>query len=113
MRVVVVVIAALVTLGLAAFGVVAAQKAAGSTSLVALAARVISPAQSTDAPATPAAPSKVAAVHPVASPVTQISDPPPAPQPRAPAASAAPTLMAQNASTAAAIPSSAPAPTAA
>ncbi len=63
MRVVVVVIAALMTLGLAAFGVVAAQKAAGSTSLVALAAHVISPAQSTDAPATPAAPSKVAAAH--------------------------------------------------
>src|SRR6202790_2257960 len=110
MRVVVVVIAALVTLGLAAFGVVAAQKAAGSTSLVALAARVISPAQSTDAPATPPAASKVAVARPVASPVTQISETPSAPQPSAPAASAAPTLVAQNA-TAAAIPASAPAPT--
>jgi peptidoglycan/xylan/chitin deacetylase (PgdA/CDA1 family) len=47
MRVVVAVIAALVTLGLAAFGVVAAQHAAGPSSIIALAARVISPAQST------------------------------------------------------------------
>ena len=45
MRVVVAVIAALVTLGLAAFGVVAAQKAAGPSSIIALAARVISPGQ--------------------------------------------------------------------
>jgi peptidoglycan/xylan/chitin deacetylase (PgdA/CDA1 family) len=46
MRVVVVVIAALTTLGLAAFGVVAAQQAAGPTSLVALVAHLISPGQS-------------------------------------------------------------------
>src|SRR4029077_7627051 len=49
MRVVVAVIAALVTLGLAAFGVVAAQKAAGPSSIIALAARVISPGQNTGA----------------------------------------------------------------
>ena len=49
MRVVVAVIAALVTLGLAAFGVVAAQHAAGPSSIIALAARVISPGQSTGA----------------------------------------------------------------
>ncbi len=49
MRVVVAVIAALVTLGLAAFGVVAAQKAAGPSSIIALAARVISPVQNTGA----------------------------------------------------------------
>jgi peptidoglycan/xylan/chitin deacetylase (PgdA/CDA1 family) len=46
MRVVMVVIAALTTLGLAAFGVVAAQQAAGPTSLVALVAHLISPGQS-------------------------------------------------------------------
>jgi peptidoglycan/xylan/chitin deacetylase (PgdA/CDA1 family) len=46
MRVVVVVIAALTTLGLAAFGVVAAQQAAGPTSLIALVAHLISPGQS-------------------------------------------------------------------
>jgi peptidoglycan/xylan/chitin deacetylase (PgdA/CDA1 family) len=52
MRVVVAVIAALVTLGLAAFGVVAAQRAAGPSSIIALAARVISPGQSTGAAST-------------------------------------------------------------
>ena len=49
MRVVVVVIAALTTLGLAAFGVVAAQRAAGPASLIALAAHVISSGQSSEA----------------------------------------------------------------
>ncbi|MGB3744586.1 MAG: hypothetical protein WBD11_08690, partial [Xanthobacteraceae bacterium] len=49
MRVVVAVIAALVTLGLAAVGVVAAQKAAGPSSIIALAARVISPGQNSGA----------------------------------------------------------------
>ena len=52
MRVVVVVFAALMTLGLAAFGVVAAQRAAGSDSLIALAVHVISPGQ-TNSTATP------------------------------------------------------------
>ena len=47
MRVVVIVIAALMTLGLAAFGVVAAQKEAGPTSLLALATHLISPAKAT------------------------------------------------------------------
>ncbi|HEV2717470.1 MAG TPA: hypothetical protein VGU64_19540, partial [Terriglobales bacterium] len=51
MRVVITVIAALVTLGLAAFGVVAAQKAAGPSSIIALAARVISPGQNNGAAA--------------------------------------------------------------
>src|SRR5690349_9851536 len=49
MRVVVFVIAALTTLGLAAFGVVAAQQAAGPTSLIALVAHLISPGQSSRA----------------------------------------------------------------
>src|SRR5260370_41807933 len=49
MRVVVAVIAAWVPLGLAAVGVVAAQKAAGPSSIIALPARVISPGQNTAA----------------------------------------------------------------
>jgi peptidoglycan/xylan/chitin deacetylase (PgdA/CDA1 family) len=89
MRAVVVVIAALVTLGLAAFGVVAAQKAAGPTSLVALAARVISPAQNAGAPA--AATADSAAIRPVRSPVIQVSD----------TTTAAPIALAQNAPAAA------------
>src|SRR5277367_6300966 len=65
MRIVVVVIAALMTLGLAAFGVVAAQRANGPTSPMALFARVVPVAQpaapkATDAPA-PAAVHKIAA----------------------------------------------------
>jgi peptidoglycan/xylan/chitin deacetylase (PgdA/CDA1 family) len=85
MRVVIALIAALMTLGLAAFGVVAAQKEAGPTSLLAMAAHFVSPAQSTlpTAATTPAPPS---APH---SPVTEAAD----------AASHAPrpTLLAQNA----------------
>jgi peptidoglycan/xylan/chitin deacetylase (PgdA/CDA1 family) len=83
MRVTVVVIAALMTLGLAAFGVVAAQKVAAPTSLVAFAAHVIQVSEATTA--TPL---------------------------RAPSASAAPPLVAQNA-TAAPMPSGLPAPAAA
>jgi peptidoglycan/xylan/chitin deacetylase (PgdA/CDA1 family) len=74
MRVVVAVIAALVTLGLAAFGVVAAQKAAGPSSIIALAARVISPAQSTGAasPANQQAQVQAAQPRPL-QPVTQVA----------------------------------------
>jgi Polysaccharide deacetylase len=50
MRVVVIVIAALMTLGLAAFGVVTAQKEAGPTSLLALATHLISSAKGTSTP---------------------------------------------------------------
>ena len=69
MRVVGVVIAALMTLGLAAFGVVAAQKAAGPSSLIALAAHVVSPSQNsaTAAQATPA--NQVASARIAQSPV--------------------------------------------
>ena len=74
MRVVVVVIAALMTLGLAAFGVVAAQKAAGPASLVALAARIISPAQNCNAPTPPAATSRRPSRASLQTPVMQISD---------------------------------------
>ena len=49
MRVVVIVFAGLMTLGLAAFGVVAAHRAAGPDSLIALAVHVISPGQSNNA----------------------------------------------------------------
>ena len=55
MRVVVGVIAALLTLGLAAFGIAATQNASGPVSLAALAAHIVSPAQSTAAPPAPIA----------------------------------------------------------
>ncbi|MGA9895284.1 MAG: polysaccharide deacetylase family protein [Xanthobacteraceae bacterium] len=98
MRVVVIVIAALMTLGLAAFGVVAAQKEAGPTSLLALATHLISPAKGTSTP-----PVIVATVAP-RGPV--VSD-----------ASPAPLIVAQNATppasaaVAAQTPAPAPAPT--
>ena len=60
MRVVVIVFAGLMTLGLAAFGVVAAQRAAGPDSLIALAAHAISPGQSNTA----APPSQPVAAQP-------------------------------------------------
>ena len=62
MRVVVVIFAALLTVGLAAFGVVAAQKSSGSGSLIALAEHIMSPAQATSAPATPVASAQIAQV---------------------------------------------------
>src|ERR1700756_2510713 len=81
MRVVVILIAALVTLGLAAFGIVAAQKEAGSTSLLAVAAHMISPAKGTP-------PAQVAAnPAPPAAPRNPVSDT---------ARSTAPTVVAQN-----------------
>jgi peptidoglycan/xylan/chitin deacetylase (PgdA/CDA1 family) len=75
MRVVVAVIAALVTLGLAAFGVVAAQKAAGPSSIVALAARVISPGQGTGAASSANQQAQVQAAQPRApqAPVVQVA----------------------------------------
>ena len=51
MRVVAIIFAALLTLGLAAFGVVAAQKPTGTGSLIAFAEHILSPAQATSAPA--------------------------------------------------------------
>jgi peptidoglycan/xylan/chitin deacetylase (PgdA/CDA1 family) len=92
MRVVVIVFAALMALGLAAVGVVAAQKEAGPTSLLALAAHIVSPARGTP----PGTPPAINAANPAAqssaphSPVMQVSD---AVAPRAPA----PTVLAQNA----------------
>ena len=69
MRVVVVVIAALMTLGLAAFGIVAAQKSNGQNSLVVLAAHMISPAKTRPRQRTP--PSRA---RPVQKPVIQVSE---------------------------------------
>jgi peptidoglycan/xylan/chitin deacetylase (PgdA/CDA1 family) len=101
MRVVVIVVAALLTLGLAAFGIVATQNAAGPASLVALAARVGSPTQTTTpAPAAEMAPTRVAQAS-----VTQLSDATAAPA----VAPGAPTVLAQN-TTPPAIPASAAAP---
>ena len=110
MRVVVIVFAGLMTLGLAAFGVVAAQRAAGPDSLIALAANAISPGQSNTA----APRSQPVAAQPArpASPVAQVAQaavsaaPPDAPAPNTPA----PTVLAQNATTAAAPSPAAPAP---
>jgi peptidoglycan/xylan/chitin deacetylase (PgdA/CDA1 family) len=107
MRVVVIVIAALMTLGLAAFGV-AAQKGQSPAALLALATQLISPTpQANTASAAPVATSQM--VHVAQNPVTQISDATPAPLPRAPIAvpAPAPTVVAQN--TASALPAPAPA----
>jgi peptidoglycan/xylan/chitin deacetylase (PgdA/CDA1 family) len=103
MRVVVIVFAALMTLGLAAFGVVAAQRAAGPDSLIALAVHVISPGQSNNA--VPASqPAQAQATRP-ANPVVQLETAP-ASQPNAPA----PTRLVQNAPAAATPAPAAPAP---
>src|SRR5262249_4252730 len=87
MRVVVIVFAALITLGLAAFGVVAAQRAAGPDSLIALAVHVISPGQSNNAaPASQPVPAQAA--RPT-TPVTQVPQTTSAAQP----STAAPTTL--------------------
>ena len=91
MRVVVVVIAALTTLGLAAFGVVAAQRAAGPTSLIALAAHVISPGQGSGAALPSTQPVQAQTVQrPAQAPVVQVAQATAA-APAAPAPSAAPS----------------------
>jgi peptidoglycan/xylan/chitin deacetylase (PgdA/CDA1 family) len=93
MRVVGVVIAALMTLGLAAFGVVAAQKAAGPSSLIALAARVVSPSQNSATAAQPAPANQVAPARVAQSPVAEIAQAPAAKPNPSPAT---PTVVAQN-----------------
>jgi len=109
MRVVGVVIAALMTLGLAAFGVVAVQKAAGPSSLIALAAHVVSPSQNSATAAQPAPSNQVASARVAQSPVAEISEAAAAARTDAVPA-AAPTGVAQNsAPPAAATPSAAPA----
>ncbi len=108
MRVIVVVVAALTTLGLAAFGVVAAQRAAGPNSLLALASHVISPGQSSGAAPAPTQPVQAQTVQrPVPAPVVQVAQTTAAP------AVDAPARLAQNATTSAAATPAAPAPSAA
>jgi peptidoglycan/xylan/chitin deacetylase (PgdA/CDA1 family) len=106
MRVVVIVVAALLTLSLAAFGVVATQSANGPASLVALAAHIISPSQRASAPPTPVALTQAAADRVVAAPVIRISDT----TATQPGMVSTPMLVAQNAT--AANPAPAPAPAA-
>ncbi len=106
MRVVVVVFAALLTLGLAAFGVVAAQNANGPVSLAGIAAHILSSKNTTAAPAANA-PIRVADAG-----TTQLSDATAA-APAAKPAAAAPAVVAQNTMAAAqSAPTSAPAPAA-
>ena len=108
MRVVVIVFAGLMTLGLAAFGVVAAQRAAGPDSLIALAVHTISPGQSNNAAPT-SQPVAAQAVRPT-TPVSQVAQAASAAPPNAPPPAAAPTMLAQNAPTAATPAPAAPAP---
>jgi peptidoglycan/xylan/chitin deacetylase (PgdA/CDA1 family) len=97
MRVIGVFVAALMTLGLAAFGIVAAQNAVGPSSLIALAAHVVSPSQNADTAMPPVVANQVAQERVVAqSPVVQITQPTPASQTKA-VTPAAPTVLAQNA----------------
>jgi peptidoglycan/xylan/chitin deacetylase (PgdA/CDA1 family) len=105
MRVVVIVFAAFMTLGLAAFGVVAAQRAAGPDSLIALAVHVISPGPSNNA--APASQPVAAQVARPISPVVQVAQPSPAAEPNISAS----TRLAQNSPAAATQPPAAPAPT--
>jgi peptidoglycan/xylan/chitin deacetylase (PgdA/CDA1 family) len=95
MRVVGVVIAALMTLGLAAFGIVAAQQAAGPSSLIALAAHVVSPSQNNGAAAHPAPANQVAQARVAQTPVVEVPQAAAAARTDAVAA-AAPTIVAQN-----------------
>jgi peptidoglycan/xylan/chitin deacetylase (PgdA/CDA1 family) len=107
MRVVVIVFAGLMTLGLAAFGVVAAQRAAGPESLIALAVHVISPGQSSNA--APASQPVAAQVARPTTPVAQVAQTPSPAQLNAPA----PTALAQNTAAAPAAPAPVPTPAAA
>ena len=106
MRVVVIVFAGLITLGLAAFGVVAAQRAAGPDSLIALSVHVISPGQGNNAAPT-SQPVAAQAARPT-TPVAQVAQAASAAPPSAPAP--APTTLAQNATTTATPAPAAPAP---
>ena len=114
MRVVAIIFAALLTLGLAAFGVVAAQKPSGTSSLLALAERIFSPAQATGTLASAQAnQTQAAQTSPVQAPVIKVSEVTSAAQSATP--SAPPTkLVAQNSAGAAPAPAApTPAPTSA
>jgi peptidoglycan/xylan/chitin deacetylase (PgdA/CDA1 family) len=106
MRVVVVAFAALLTVALAAFGVVAAHKTPAS--LIAFAQHFMSPAQATTA----AAPSTSVAAQPAAVtvPIIKVSQTSAASEPAAPAAAPAPLVVAQSSAAAAETPPPPPAP---
>ena len=114
MRVVVIVFAALMTLGLAAFGVVAAQRAAGPDSLIALAVHVISPGSSNSTAAPVAQPVSAQATRP-STPVVSVVQATPPSEPNAPArlaqnSPAAGTSAAATSAPAASTPAPAPTP---
>ena len=109
MRVVVIVFAALMTLGLAAFGVVAAQRAAGPDSLIALAVHVISPGSSNSTAAPATQPVSAQAPRP-STPVVQVAQSTPAAEPSAPARLAQNTTAAPAPAPAVSAPAPAPAP---
>jgi peptidoglycan/xylan/chitin deacetylase (PgdA/CDA1 family) len=114
MRVVVVVIAAVTTLGLAAFGVVAAQRAAGPTSLIALASHVISPGQSAGAAPPSTQPIQAQTVQrPAQAPVVQVAQATAASRASAPSISPLNQNSSASAASAPAAPSAAPSPPAA
>ncbi len=101
MRVVAIIFAALLTLGLAAFGVVAAQKPTDTGSLIAFAEHILSPAHATSAPAATAqAGQQAGQTSPVQSPVIKVSQTTSAPQPAPPAN----LVVAQNSAAAAPAP---------
>jgi peptidoglycan-N-acetylglucosamine deacetylase len=95
MRVVAIVFAALLTLGLAAFGIVAAQKPTGTGSLIAFAEHILSPARATSAPAGSAA-NQTAQASAVQAPVIKVSQVTSAAPPGAPSAPPAKLVAAQN-----------------
>ena len=105
MRVVVIVIAALMTLGLAAFGIGVAQQSAGPASLVALAVHAVTPAQTATAQSGPAVAAQSAQPHVSQTPVIQVSQ---TSSVRTPPAVPSATVIAQN--TAAANGTAQPAP---
>jgi len=110
MRIVAIVFAALLTLGLAAFGVVAAQKPSAPGSIIALAEHILSPARATSAPAagTQATSPQPAQTSASQAPVIKVSQITTAEQAPTPAAPPAKLVVAQN--SAAAAPAPAPAP---
>jgi peptidoglycan/xylan/chitin deacetylase (PgdA/CDA1 family) len=108
MRVVAIIFTALLTLGLAAFGVVAAQKPSGTGSLIAFAEHILSPAQATNAAAVGAQANQTQAApaSSIQAPVIKVSQVTSAAQSAAPSTPPAKLVVAQNSA------ASAPAPAA-
>jgi peptidoglycan/xylan/chitin deacetylase (PgdA/CDA1 family) len=112
MRVVAIIFAALLTLGLAAFGIVAAQKPSGTGSLIAFAEHIFSPAQASSAPAVGAQANQTQAAQTpsVQAPVIKVSQVTGAAQSATSSAPPAKLVVAQNSAAAApAAPTPAPA----